>query len=327
MLVRSRVLLTVIVTVSGACSADLGPDTLEPLPQRRNYTASESELSIVGYDDGTRYTLNISAGEIRMSDGRVLVLDEEQTAEATVAFQNTIATDPVARDISTLTYAYDSCSNPDSKVGCEDQLRVLDPFEPLAAQPSQQLQRPSSKRNAPRILWRRSKNLEWETPRRHGPRSARNKRKVTSAGSAVGDFLFAQYSGTSATCNQIAQDVVVAAQEHFDNRIDFIEQVWAVAKAEAENALRKRLPPGAIAATMFRQLVAEHMNRSIRVNIIAVGWNSYGCGSRYVTAGPIYMGGGGGGGGGGGQCGTERWEISFNGGQSWSPIWVTVCYA
>lgn len=92
-----------------SCSSDLGePD--RPLPTSPAFASMTieipSELSFVD-DDGTGYTLNVAAREIRMSDGRVLVLDAGQNAEAIAAFSRVLATDPVASDLSQITYTPD----------------------------------------------------------------------------------------------------------------------------------------------------------------------------------------------------------------------------
>jgi len=98
------------------------------------FTQLASELSI--YDeDGTLYTLSVPNREIRMSDGRVLVLEDDQINLAIEAFYGTIATDPVAVDLSDLRYGSEGCSMPDSKVGCEAQSRLLTPPIALGATP------------------------------------------------------------------------------------------------------------------------------------------------------------------------------------------------
>ena len=301
------------------------------------FTEVASELSV--YDeDGTLYTLSVSDREIRMSDGRVLVLEDDQINLAIEAFYGTIATDPVAADVSSLKYGTEGCSTPDSKVGCEAQSRLLTPPNALGEKPRSGLPtnsgaRPSlpgqSKSASRKLLWSRpDDSRRSEIPRRVMPRSRTRPTRPTAMGS-LGSVAFANFSYAmfADPCTDIATDAVSKASAYFSKRTSFIKDVWPFAIVEGINGARRRIPRGYAVFARFAELIANHEASRIEVNILAFYWNSYSCSSRQVTVGPIFMGGGGGGGGGGVTCEWQTWKISFDNWRTSSSIWVQVCYA
>lgn len=302
------------------------------------FTEVASELSV--YDeDGTLYTLSVPDREIRMSDGRVLVLEDDQINLAIEAFYGTIATDPVAVDLSSLRYGSEGCSTPDSKVGCEAQSRLLTPPNALGATPRSGLPMnsrarpslPGQSNSAPRKLqWLRpDDSRRSEIPRRIRPHSRTRPTRPTAMGS-LGSVAFANFSYAMSAnpCDDIATDAVSKASAYFNNRTSFVKDIWPLALMEAGNWARRRIPRGYAVFARFAEKVANHEASRIEVNILAFYWNSYSCSSRQVTVGPIFMGGGGGGGGGGGvTCEWQTWKISFDNWRTSSSIWVQVCYA
>ena len=76
-----------------------------PILRRPPGVALRGNVAVLDYHmvDGTVYTLNVPAQEIRMSDGRILGLDSAQTADALAAFYSTPSTDSVASDMATVT--------------------------------------------------------------------------------------------------------------------------------------------------------------------------------------------------------------------------------
>ncbi len=345
---RLLVIGTVVVLATVACSTDLGgPERPRLQPNiKPALSVVASELSVWD-EDGTQYTLNVPAREIRMSDGRKLLLDEDQTNLAIEAFYGTIATDPVATDISTLTYDT-GCSTPDSKVGCEAQIRILDPWEPVQAEPRSgppsrarvgtSPQRPSGTA-VPKLMWRRPEDSRRnKLPRRIQPHS-RTRPSQPTAMNSTGSFAFASnsffagnYFAMSADpCTDVASLAVSYANQYFSKRTNYIKEIWPFAVAEAADWATRTIPRGTLIALKFADLVATHEASRIQVNILAFYWNSYNCSNRTVTVGPIYLGGGSGGGGGGGGggmfCEYQTWKISFDNGQTWHGVSVHVCYA
>jgi hypothetical protein len=297
------------------------------------FTAVASQLSV--YDeDGTLYTLSVPDREIRMSDGRVLVLEDDQMNLAIEAFYGTIATDPVATDISTL--AYEGCSTPDSKVGCEAQSRLLTPPDAPGAEPrgglpagsshrpplSGQSQSPSRKL----LWWRPDDSRRSDSPRRIMPYSRTRPTRPTAMGS-LGSVAFANFSYATSTdpCHDIATDAVSRASAYFNKRTSFVRDIWPLAIVEGANWARRRVPRGYAVFAKFAEQIANHEASRIEVNILAFYWNSYGCSSRQVTVGPIFMGGGSGAG--SVTCEWQTWRISFDNWAHSSWISVRVCYA
>lgn len=302
------------------------------------FTEVASELSI--YDeDGTLYTLSVPNREIRMSDGRVLVLEDDQINLAIEAFYGTIATDPVAVDVAAIAYE-EGCSTPDSKVGCEAQSRLITPPNALGAEPRSGLppgsrtrpSLPGQSKSAPRKLqWLRpDDSRRSEIPRRVMPRSRTRPTRPTAMGS-LGSVAFANfaYAMSANPCSDIAADAVSKASAYFNKRTSFVKDIWPLALMEAGNWMRRRIPRGYTVYTKFAEQIANHEASRIEVNILAFYWNSYSCSSRQVTVGPIFIGGGGGGGGGSGglMCEWQTWKISFDNWRTSSSIWVQVCYA
>ncbi len=278
-----------------ACSADLGgpsPTIATSQLKAKSVEPVRNNLYIVD-DDGTGYTLDVASQEIRMSDGRVLILDAEQTTDAIGAFSRTITTDPISYEVSQLTYIPDC-----GQVVCE-----------YSSSPGQ----------ATGVLWRRSTSSD--PGNRKGLDIGRRPSKPTGGPTTA--------QSSSDRCSEVASIAVSRAQEYANSRTSFIKSVWPFAVEEATNALKKFMPRGTSVAQYWADKIAQHYATSTAVGILAYTWNTYGCSDRRVTVGPVYMNSGGSGGGGGGGnyvCEDQRWEISFDGGQTWAPIWVKVCY-
>jgi hypothetical protein len=313
----NRALLAGCVALAmGACSTDLGgPDgaRVQERPQAGPaLTESASELSIVD-SDGTQYTLSIPDREIRMSDGRILGLTAEQTTEAAEAFYATMATDPVAQDVQTLSYTPYDPNCPDPTKVCGEERNVI----PLGTSTA-----------PPRILIRRPSSSRMDEPinRRHPQSKSRARAYKDRASNSIRVFSFAQYGGTANdACTNVVNNAVTTTSAYFNKRTSIIKEVWPSAVAEVGNALKKTIPYGTAIATQFAAIVAEHRALVVNVNVLAFVWNSYNCSNRTVTAGPIFQAGGGGGGG-GYTCESQHWSISFDNGSTWHGIWVTVCY-
>ncbi|MDQ6769972.1 MAG: hypothetical protein M3Z54_08295 [Gemmatimonadota bacterium] len=273
--------------------------------------ADVSQLSIVD-DDGTQYTLNIAAQEIKMSDGRVLELNADQTALAIEAFYGVETTDPVAYDVASITYGPLPCSADDPT---------------CCPHPDTGCYMAQFRAAVPQVLWRRvGTSLHRNLPRRRGRGRRLNPRDTFGAISNIEAFSFAsaRFSMSDDVCGNIAGDAVSKAQAYFNTRTSFIKDVWPLAVATGAAAIRRSLPMGSAAAAKFGELIANHEATRITVNVMAFFWNSYGCSSRSVSGGTIVLAGGSSSGG-SLSCSIETWGISFDDGKSWHNIDVRVC--
>lgn len=126
-------------------------------------------------------------------------------------------------------------------------------------------------------------------------------------------------------CQDVVNGAVSAATSYQGQRTSFIKQAWPVAVVEAGNQAKRLMPRGYAVYAKFAELVANHEAARIQVNILAFYWNTYSCGTRTLTAGPVFFGGGGGAGG-GFWCEYQTWKISFDNWASSSFISVHVCY-
>lgn len=249
-------------------------------------------------EDGVEYTLDIDQQEIRFSDGRVLILDPEQTSMAAATFHGTLVADAEASDLQNLPDP--NCTNPDPA------------FCGIEAQSASGQSDPSST-----VLWRvasvGSETPNWRSAKRQQGRRRSNPDNASIASSAD-------------PCTDVANAALPKTLEYKTQRNSFMKDVWAVAIAEGVNLAKRFMPRGSAAAADFVNEVADHLHARTSMSVLAFTWNSYSCGSRNVTAGPIFVGGGGGGGAGNFTCHYETWEISFTGWDGpWYPITVTVC--
>lgn len=297
----------IALTGIAACATDVGgpdseklksPEPIEP-PATASMTQAVSELTVFDAEDGTQYTLNIAAQEIRMSDGRVLRLDAEQTYKAIGTFSSVIATDPVADDLATIA---DSC-----EIKCN---------EPFSVDPSTE-----DSDSSLDIIWR-------VVPKNRGP--GRPKKTMGNAYSTpVFSFASAVVSvQQSSTCNNIASGAYQKRQEYADNRTSWIKRIWNVAVGETVGAMTKVIPTGSAAAVELNTMLYEASIVHTQVNIMAVYWNTYSCSTKTVVVNPVYQGGTPSGSGGSianYTCVYESWQISFNNGATWDTIWVRVC--
>lgn len=294
---RSRIIqvasaVMVVVAIS-ACSSDLGgPDRPQPggpaMIQYPPQNGPPPQLFAVDAD-GTSYTLDIPTREIRMSNGGVLVLDSVQVREAAEAFSRINATDTVASAVSQFTYN-----------GCG----------PYACAPINGSAEP------PSVSW-----LE-HVRGRHTASLSSHMRATTP----VFSFASALLSTSGDHCSDVANVAVSAVNAYASARTSFITEIWPVAIISAGSLYLRRLAPaGTSIGAKLEQLLVEHYNTSTQVNILAFYWNSYGCASKNVVAGPVYLNSGSG----TGtyySCEYQTWQISFDNWKTSSFIQVKVCY-
>ncbi len=127
-------------------------------------------------------------------------------------------------------------------------------------------------------------------------------------------------------CTDVANAVLPSRLDYSARRSQFLKGAVAVGIGEVVNGLLGLvLPAGSASAAAFATYVADAANSRVAISILAYYWNTYQCGSKLVSAGPIYRGANWASGGISWACHTETWEISFNGGQTYDPINVTVC--
>lgn len=261
-----------------------------------------TRFTIVDEVDGTEYVLDVAAQRILFSDGRVLLLDAEQTDSALATFHGTVVSDEVAAELVALPPPpKDDCFDPDC------------PPEPLTG---------GSSGASSTIVWRtvsedEKTNRGWRG-RRFGQNSLANDGSVSTASS--GD-----------RCTDVANAALPARLEYKEKRSRWIPETWKYAVSAGGDALIRFAPRGTFSAALFGAGMTDHLHARTSMSVLAFMWNSYNCGSRYVTAGPVIRSGSGGSGGSGGGGGTlvckwENMEISFTGsGGPWYPVQVYVC--
>lgn len=280
-----------LVLVAAACGAPdniQGPAVHAPFPPQ-SFQQSEV-ITLLDEDDGSQYTLDLSAQEIRFSDGRVLKLDNEQTTDALATFHGTIVADSVNAELLSL----------DRGSGCED------PSQVICDSPAQK-----SAQTSVGFMWR----FVDDSKKPKGEKT--NKKNVQAFGSGV------KRQASADVCSDVATAALDVTGRYRNERTSIWGKVFGYAIAEAANELMRFLPRGSGSAVLFAGDVSDHLTTRTSLHILGFTWNSYNCSSRQVTAGPIIRSSGG-----GGRnlvCHNESVEISFDNGQTWITVTATVC--
>jgi len=279
-----------------------------------------SAITVVDDDDGTQYTLNPATNEIQVSDGSFIELDPALTATFAAAFEGTVETDQIIPSMSNLSLDCTPYELPgkDGR-GCQEEQVVTSPGAQLGTARSGV----KPKRNATTaatILWRRASS-------------------VSAVGSAFDgrpamhtsvDQVFALDFGDPCVdvLNSVAPNISVFSQQ----RTSFLQTIRDIVGGElvsrgGEWAFERTLTSGSGAAAAVLTKLADAASARVSVSILAYVWNTNSCGT-HVPVAQVTLGGTGGGGSGGSGglvCHLEGWEISFDGGNTWSPITVKVC--
>ena len=297
---RIKVSSAVIVLVAAACTdAPVVPENRNPvLPQPSNYVsyADGKVVTLVDDLDGESYTLNTDTREIRRgSDGAILELDAQQAAAAASAFYGDAIADAVLNDFSSVCSPENPCG--DAMGGALGDGSGL-------------------------VLTKESQDTRTHRGSRFGA--------SPTGGPPVKPFKSSKNSVelmSGGTCSDIVNAVLQGRVEYSARRTDFLREGFRSAFFVGVGiTVRGVLPVGTLPAARFIEKVAEAQQSRIAVSLLGWMWNSYGCGSQQVTAGPVIRSFGGGGR--GEQylaCHTESWLISFDGGQTSKRVSVEVC--
>ena len=291
----------------------------QPLKSISSIDPSTSEITIVDDDDGTQYTFIPATNEIRVSDGSYIELDASQAAMFAAEFQGTLEMDQIIPSMNSLTLDCTIDYNAAKPGRCPEDQR---PTLIGGAQGSAQASAPQSGSAVTRttVLWRRTTSV---------PADRAQLRASTAMRSTLGPVLSLSYGDP---CVDVLNAGASQAAVFTRNRTTAMATardavVGELALRGSELVLEKTLPSGSAAAAAVITEIADRAAARIAVSILAYVWNTNSCGT-HVPVAQITLGGaagGGGGGGGGLTCHNEGWEISFDGGETWSPITVRVC--
>ena len=305
------VFVSLITTLTMACSDPIAPGLIE----RKDL--SDGQLTITDEVNGAQYTLDVPNQQILVSDGQILQLDGDQTAAASVAFRQTIETDPIDADLRALKSTCVEIGTP----GCGASSNLSLPF---AANRVADNAFASNQGKTHSFLWRRLGRVN------------ANSRKIPSSGPAMASLatlarssIFSDMAprfdiGGDDICSSLLQVMGDSYLEYHASRTSFVHDVLPIAVAEGANEYYKKLVPGGVAAAKFEAEIAAHANASIKRGIIAWYWNTYSCG-RSAVHGPVYLKGANPGGINTYTCHYEQWEVSFDDGLTWWKGPVLVC--
>jgi len=301
------------VAVAVVACADQIPPTApaastRPTPSTLASSADPSAPVVTVIDEvtGDQYVLDVAAREMRVSGN-------EQTAQVASAFYGTVASDPVAADLETLQYeggggGCDPATDPDcyqdaGGVGGESTFLI----RKLSTGPT----------------WTHhgaGRNLQFAFEGGHAPPSpGRGRAGIPRTSGDVG------ITSLGDPCADVVNAVLPSVSDYKSVRTRFVHHIVEGAVSEIVNGVQgKVIRPGSGVAIAVETAIADHYYVRVSMGVLALYWNAYNCGSKHVTAGPFIRTGSGGGGG-ALVCHYETWEISFDGGRTWSNINVTVC--
>lgn len=282
------VISLMVLAFIAACSAPdrVSAPTLTPSgPPSHTQSLNGSVITLVDEDDGSQYTLDVNAQVVRFSDGRSLHFDYDQTTEALAAFHGTLEADSI-----------DGTRFMPS-AGCEDPTQLICG---------------SSTQAMPAFRWRFVNKSK----------VSKDKEKKVSGGAGVG------VQSSFDVCSDVATAAINAQGTFKSNRTSVWRNVFSYGVGGLFGDIMGRSYP---AATATAALLAEDFingrKRQTAISVLAYVWNTYECSPGSVRAGPIidFRSGGGSGAGRTLVCTQQTVEFSFNGGQSWEAVIVTVC--
>jgi len=319
----------------GSCTEATGPN--ETLPKVSRPVGVAPRLSslfgdiTITADNGVSYTLVEAQKEVHTSDGKILVLTDDQFLDAATAFETVVTMDASDSDLEAARGYYWYCVP--NQAYCNPQwMRGSD--DPQDRDP-------------------RHKTHGWLAPHRgHVGVSIRVGSQIPFDEGAPERPLGHGWSrtmpvlptspGIAWTYGGVCDDIANAALNQHENcrtkRTSFIDHFtdWAVAQV-IDGVMKYFLDVGSQGATEFGTAVSGTVNSAIVTGYLAGLWASYDCANRSVYAGEVYrtmVGSGGpssdaqyiGRGAGGSQCYLERAQISFNGGATWNWVTISKCY-
>lgn len=304
LLKRSKRLASIAVSATlAACAGEPvePPNTSVTSPEVRGLVSSidGSIVQIQDEFDGVNYTFNPSERTITHSDGRILDLADDQNIATMNAFHGNVTADATIADVEELCTPENPCAEPS--------------FAPVEAEPS-------------RVMLRRVD----EPTRTH--RSASSRFGIRVTGQIPRQFKRSRKSGditlmTGEMCGDLATALRDAGFSYRYNRVNFVRDgFWSATFVAVGAALRGDLPVGGAVAAKFLGDIVFNQEKRVSLTILGTLWNSYSCSNQQIRVGSFYQGGGGGGGGTPTlDCHYESWQISVDGGNSWSNITVQVC--
>ncbi len=281
------------------------------------------ELSLGDEVNGLTYTLNTTNRELRTSDGRIVRLDEQLTVATASAFATTPGFDATAQDMQTILTNY--CDPADPAHPC-DQVRAFETPRAVDRESPRAGPRGRPGVRARTALIRRRDHARGRPEPREGGRGrkgaqVRSDDEKFAAKNPLAPVVAVSITQNGFRCSDIAHDYVTLALAYQERRSQFIRRL-------IENAVGAVVSADVEAGARLLTDIAERGGSGLQMSILASFYYGQGCTSQRPRIGTIIMGGPYFGGYSGWvmRCQDENWEISFDGGQSWHPIVVEVCW-
>lgn len=278
---------------------------------------------------GHPLVLDVPSQELRMDDGRVYLMDAEQTAKILSDFESTVSFDQLATEVETLP---DPPPCGDGS-GCWEPTNRVAPVGPLVRPvPTDKPQRTSGRRPA-------RFHPEPEDAANLPTGSFSSSRRAAPTGLRVGAISRGRrfdYIVENPDCRSMKSDIITAMAAYRNER-ETVNQRWLdnglsgfVYEAGRWVMHMTSSEVNAFVANIEADMVNKQESET-RLDVMRVIYTSNGCGT--ITWAGQSSGGGGGGGGGGGSgmggygmtCNVETWQVSFDGGNTWRNIDVDVC--
>jgi len=298
--------LGILLIGLAACKTDLGPPetTALKVPNVRPVAMSvATRLTIYSRDNGKSYTLDVSARTVRFSTGEVMDLTVNQTSKMYAAFENIIATDPVADSLGKLAYG---------DLGCHPQ--CITPYS-LPKKGTQTLSGSLTGGNGIQIPFMSSSQVTGTLT-------------LDFSESGTTSSLIEQDAFLSDACTDIVTAAAVAKLNYASRRTRVLDESLLAGVSEGGSVVLGFIfPEGTAAGAVLDTKLLEVIASSTQVDIMAFFWNSHGCSSRQLVTAPIYHIPPGGYTGGGWTCApVPNSKISIAGGP-WISVTVNICEA
>lgn len=275
---------------------------------------------ILDTPDGS-FTLNLPDRELKDGSGRVIQLTEAQAGELATLYNEISFADDLGNALATSPPPIPMCG----EVPCAPELRSLDGAGTETGSGSV-----------------RGKHVagygRFKVRRRPAGSSSLEtlKTNVIDHGNvmlAPGGTV--NFQGPWA-CRDIAETIFNVRMQHLASRVSVgrvLSEIFAsIEFAVVGGVLVGRAGPAVWVAAQVGGVAAQHMSRSVALSILAWSYSANNCWNNTWPDRSSYSGGFGSGTGGGAvggfwikECHNEQWEISYDGGVSWSPIVVSVC--
>jgi hypothetical protein len=285
------------------------------VPSAAKHSMSYADASLVTIVDdasGRALTLDISANEIRIDDGRVFLLTPDQTAIAATDFQNTVVYDALATDVGTAT-DIQVCHDTG---GCLNQMTRNLPTMRLPVQ---------STRSGPFRRGQGGKKATSPMLVLNSPNMQSNNGNISGLTAPAFDYL-----SIMPDCQSMKNDILASRAAYLNGRAAanarLLDQGLSGFVYQSGRLVKDlSLPELAVIFAGMEADYAFKASSESQMDLMRVLYTSQGCGTitfagaeswgytYSIVNGHTLV------------CQYQNWHVSLDGGATWRSVWVSVC--